>query len=140
MPTIKLVAMAYLKPPWFTVKVFNKVAMATGIAGSETLTVTKRGSKEPQKIPVLTIDVDGTKYLVSTRGESQWVKNVQVDPNVELTTKAGTTKYIANLVSVDKRQPILDAYKVKAGKVVEGYFAKLPDPADHPVYTLSPKG
>jgi F420H(2)-dependent quinone reductase len=132
--------MAYLKPPWFTVKIFNKIAMATGISGSETLSVTKRGSKEPQKIPVLTIDVDGTKYLVSTRGESQWVKNVAVDPNVELTTKSGSTKYIANLVSVEKRQPILDAYKVKAGKVVEGYFAKLPDPADHPVYTLSPKG
>jgi hypothetical protein len=131
--------MAYLKPPWFTAKIFNKVAMATGISGSETLSVTKRGSKEPQKIPVLTIDIDGTKYLVSTRGESQWVKNVRIDPNVELTTKSGTNKYIANEVSVDKRQPILDAYKVKAGKVVEGYFAKLPDPADHPVYTLSPK-
>jgi hypothetical protein len=130
--------MAYLKPPWFTAKIFNKIAMATGISGSETLTVTKRGSKQPQQIPVLTVDVDGTKYLVSTRGESQWVKNVRADPNVTLATKAGTTKYVANEMPVQKRQPILDAYKVRAGKVVEGYFEKLPDPADHPVFSLTP--
>src|ERR1700682_5925491 len=130
--------MAYLKPPWFTAKIFNKIAMATGISGSETLTVTKRGSKQPQQIPVLTVDVDGTKYLVSTRGESQWVKNVRADPNVNLATKAGTTKYVANEMPLQKRQPILDAYKVRAGKVVEGYFEKLPDPADHPVFSLTP--
>jgi hypothetical protein len=28
--------MAYLKPPWFTVRVFNRIAMATGISNSET--------------------------------------------------------------------------------------------------------
>ncbi|MGH3678641.1 MAG: nitroreductase family deazaflavin-dependent oxidoreductase, partial [Mycobacterium sp.] len=44
--------MAYLKPPWFTRTIFNKIAMATGISNSETLTVTKRGSMAPQLIPV----------------------------------------------------------------------------------------
>jgi hypothetical protein len=39
---------------------------------------------------------------------------------------------------VKDRRTILDAYKVKAGKVVEGYFEKLPDPADHPVFALHP--
>ena len=64
--------------------------------------------------------------------------NGRVDPNVTLTTKSGTTKYVANETPVANRRPILDAYKVKAGKVVEGYFRKLPDPADHPVITLTP--
>ncbi|ORX20340.1 hypothetical protein AWC32_05845 [Mycobacterium xenopi] len=35
----------YLKPAWFIVKVFNRVAMAAGISNSETLSVTKRGSR-----------------------------------------------------------------------------------------------
>jgi len=52
--------MAYLKPPWFTVKVFNRIAMATGVSNSETLSVTKRGTGEPQHIPVVTVDVGGT--------------------------------------------------------------------------------
>jgi hypothetical protein len=78
------------------------------------------------------------KNLVSTRGESQWVKNVRSDPNVTLTTRFGTTRYVATEIPVENRQPIIEAYKVRAGKVVEGYFRKLPDPADHPVFTLAP--
>ena len=83
--------MAYLKPPWFTVKVFNKVAMATGVSGTEPLTLTARASGQPQKIPVISVDVDGTRYLVSTRGESQWVKNLRANTAVSITTKAGTS-------------------------------------------------
>jgi deazaflavin-dependent oxidoreductase (nitroreductase family) len=129
--------MAYLKPPWFTVKVFNRIAMATGIGNSETLTVTKRGTREPQHIPVVTVDVGGTRYLVSTRGESQWVKNVRADPTVTLTDKSGAKKYVARETPASERQPILTAYQQKAGRVVDGYFRKLTDPADHPVFALT---
>jgi len=129
--------MAYLKPPWFTVKVFNRIAMATGVSNSETLTLTKRGSGEPQHIPVVTVEVGGTRYLVSTRGESQWVKNVRANPTVTLTTKSGATTYLARETATSERPPILTAYQQKAGRVVDGYFRKLPDPADHPVFALT---
>ena len=129
--------MAYLSQPWFNREIINRLAMATGVVHSETLTVIKRASKQLQTIPVTPLEVDGVKYLVSTRGESQWVKNMRADPNVALTTKYGTTKYVATEIPVENRQPIIEAYKVKAGKVVEGYFRKLPDPADHPVFTLA---
>jgi hypothetical protein len=137
MNTIKLVVMAYLKPPWFTAKIFNKIAMATGISDSETLTVNKRGSMQPQKIPVLTVDVGGIKYLVSTRGESQWVKNVRANPEITIANKKGITTYVAREIPVPERPPVLAAYKKKGGKVVEGYFAKLPDDADHPTFALT---
>jgi deazaflavin-dependent oxidoreductase (nitroreductase family) len=129
--------MAYLKPPWFTVKIFNRIAMATGVSDSETLTVTKRGSKEPQKIPVITVDVGDAKYLVSTRGESQWVKNVRANPNVTISSKSGTTGYLAQEVPEQDRQAILTAYREKAGKMVDGYFRSLPLEADHPVFALT---
>jgi|ERR1700753_1157086 deazaflavin-dependent oxidoreductase (nitroreductase family) len=129
--------MAYLKPPWFTVKVFNRIAMATGISNTETLTVTKRGSGEPQQIPVVTVHLDGIRYLVSTRGESQWVKNVRANPTVTLTTKKGVVTYAAREMPAPQRQPILSAYQKKAGRAVDGYFRKLPDPADHPVFALT---
>lgn len=130
--------MANLNQPWFNREIINRFAMATGVVQSQTLTVIKRASKQPQTIPVTPVDVGGVKYLVSTRGESQWVKNVRVDPNVTLKTRSGTTKYVAAEVPVENRQPIIEAYKVKAGKIVTGYFRKLPDPADHPVFTLTP--
>jgi hypothetical protein len=125
--------MAYLKPPWFTAKIFNKFAMATGIGNSETLTVTRRVSKQPQQIPVVVPEVDGVKYLVSTRGETEWVKNVRADPNITL----GGTKYVAEEIPVEQRAPILAVYKPKAGKIVDGYWRKLPDDADHPVFALT---
>jgi len=126
--------MAYLKPPWFTAKIFNRIAMATGIGNSETLTVTKRVSKQPQEIPVVVPDVDGVKYLVSTRGETEWVRNVRADPNVTV----GKSRYVATEVPVEQRAPILAVYRPLAGKVVEGYWRQLPDDADHPVFALTP--
>lgn len=83
--------MAYLNQPWFNREIINRFAMATGAVHSQTLTVIKRSSKQAQKIPVTPVGVDGVKYLVSTHGESQWVKNVRSDPNVTLTTHFGTT-------------------------------------------------
>ena len=129
--------MAYLKPPWFTVKIFNRIAMATGIAGSETLTLTGRSTGETQQIPVLTVVVDGTRYLVSTRGESQWVKNVRANPTVTLATRGTTTRYTVAEIPVDQREPVLAAYRAKGGKAVEGYFRSLPQPSDHPVFALN---
>ena len=128
--------MAYLKPPWFAAKIFNKIAMATGMSNTETLTVTKRKSKQPQQVPVIPVEVGGTKYVVSTRGESDWVRNLRADPNATI----GSTNYVAREIPEQDRQAILTAYREKAGRAVEGYFRKLPREADHPVFVLTPKG
>lgn len=128
--------MAYLKPPWFTRTVFNKIAMATGVGGSETLTVTKRVSKQPHKIPVVVPEVDGVKYLVSTRGESEWVRNVRADADVLI----GDRQYVAREIPVEQRGPVIAVYRPLAGKVVESYWRQLPDDVDHPVFALTPKG
>lgn len=117
--------MAYVKPPWFTRTIFNKIAMATGIGGSQTLTVTKRLSRQPQKIPVVVPEVDGVKYLVSTRGEAEWVKNVRAVPDVIV----GDQRYVASEIPVAQRARVIAAYRPLAGKVVEGYWRQLPDDA-----------
>jgi len=130
--------MAYLKPPWFVTNVFNKIAMATGMSGSETLTLIGRGSGAEQQIPVISVDVGDARYLVSTRGESQWVKNLRANPVVTLNTRTVTERFKAVEIPVDQRDPVLAAYRVKAGKQVDGYFAKLPHSADHPVFRLTP--
>jgi hypothetical protein len=127
--------MAYLKPPWFTRTVFNRIARATGIGGSETLTVTRRISKQTQKIPVVVPEVDGVKYLVSTRGETEWVKNVRVNADVLV----GERTYVAREIPVEQRASVIAAYRPLAGKVVDGYWRRLPDDADHPVFALTPK-
>ena len=126
--------MAYLKPPWFVVNVFNRIARITGAGGSQTLTISRRSGGE-QRIPVVVPIVDGVRYLVSTRGESQWVRNVRSHPVVML----GTDRYRACEVPVERRAPIIAAYRPLAGKVVEQYWRELPADADHPVFALAPE-
>jgi len=125
--------MAYLKPSWFNRTIFNKIATTFSFGPFETMIVTKRVSKQPQKIPVTPIDVDGVKYLVAAYGETQWVKNVRANPDIKL----GGTDYRAAETPVDARKPILDAYQAKVGKYVDDQFRELPDPVDHPVFALT---
>ncbi|MEZ0050890.1 hypothetical protein ABIA30_001888 [Mycobacterium sp. MAA66] len=125
--------MAYLKPPWFVVNVFNRIARLTGVGGSVTLIVTRQSDRGLQRIPVVVPEVDGVKYLVSTRGESAWVKNVRANPVIAL----GKVNYLATEVPVADRAPIIAVYRPLAGKVVEQYWRELPDDADHPVFKLA---
>jgi len=126
--------MAYLKPPWFTAKIFNKAAMAFGIGGQRDVDVTKRGSKQPQQIPVVVPSVEGVRYSGVDAGESEWVRNVRADPNVKL----GDRRLRCHRGAVEQRAPIIAVYRPLAGKVVEGYWKQLPNDADHPVFALTP--
>jgi deazaflavin-dependent oxidoreductase (nitroreductase family) len=130
--------MAYLKPPWFVRKIGNKIAQAFGAGGSSTLTVPGRRTGEPKTVPVIVVDVDGTRYLVSTRGESEWVRNIRAAGGGELKRKGTTERFSATEVPPDERPPILDAYRARAGRTVKSYFEKLPDPADHPTFRVTP--
>ena len=72
----------YRKPGWFTQNVFNRfVAFMTrrGISvwGSRVLEVRGRKSGEIRRTPVNLLTHEGQQYLVSPRGEGQWVRNVR---------------------------------------------------------------
>lgn len=126
--------MAYLKPPWFTARIFNRLAMTFGIGGSRTLVVTTRATGHSQSIPVVVPEVDGVEYLVSTRGESDWVRNVRAHPTVTLDGR----EFVATEIPVQDRATVIAAYRPMAGRVVESYWRQLPDDADHPVFALTP--
>ena len=128
--------MAYLKPPFFVRRVFNPLAMRFEIAGSRTLVVRRRGTGEIQRIPVIPVEHDGARYLVSARGESDWVRNLRAAGEAELRGRRATEEFRAMEVPVAERAPILAAYQTEAGKTVESYFKTLPDPADHPVFLI----
>ncbi|GAA1250789.1 nitroreductase/quinone reductase family protein [Oryzihumus leptocrescens] len=130
--------MAYLKPGSFTVKVANRVAMRTTLWGVHTLRVARRNSAQTQDLPVIPVEVDGHLYVVSTRGESDWVRNVRAAGRVGLGQKGDLRDYTVAEVPVAEREPVITAYRKKAGREVEQYWKKLPDPADHPLFRLTP--
>jgi hypothetical protein len=125
--------MAYRAPNAFTRKVFNPLAMRLRVAGTVPLAVRRRRSGGEQEVPVIVLEHGGARYLVSPRGESDWVRNLRaaagacrVDGRAETATE----------VPVAERGPILAAYRKKAGQAVAAHFKALPDDADHPVFRL----
>jgi hypothetical protein len=129
---------AYRKPNAFTRKVFNPLAMRFNISGTEGLAVRRRSSGETQRVPVIPIEVGGDAYLVSVRGESDWVKNLRAAGECDLEGKEGAQHVRATEVPAGERPPILEAYQAKAGRAVESHFKALPDPDDHPVFRIEP--
>src|SRR4051794_4162226 len=99
----------YRQPGWFTRNVFNRfVAWLTrrGISvwGSRVLEAPGRTSGEPRRVPVNLLEHDGRQFLVSPRGEGQWVRNVRAnDGRLDLLLGKARHHYLATeLVDADK--------------------------------------
>jgi deazaflavin-dependent oxidoreductase (nitroreductase family) len=130
----------YQKPPLFVRSVFNRIAMATGISGTMTLITRGRHTGEQARVPVIPVDHGGATYVVSTRGDSDWVRNVRATGTLELAARGRPPeRYRAAEVPVDDRPPVIAAYRAKAGRTVEVYWRKRPEPADHPTFRLEPE-
>jgi len=49
-----------------------------------------------------------------------------------------TRRFRATEVRGDERDAVVAAYRMSLGHSVDGYFAQIPDPADHPVFRMEP--
>ena len=129
--------MAYLKPSP-TTKLFNSLAMRSTLWDVHTLEVARRNAVDPQRVPVIPLQHNGSLFIVSTRGESDWVKNVRAAGIVRLGQKGQLVTYAATEVPADERSDIITAYRKKARREVNGYWKKLPKDTDHPTFRLTP--
>jgi hypothetical protein len=128
--------MAYLKPPLFARKVVNPLAMRFGIGGSAALVVKRRSGGAAQEIPVVPVTHEGVEYVVSARGESEWVRNVRSAGRLELRRRGASQAYKAVEVPGSERDAVIADYRAKAGRAVAGFWKRLPDAADHPTFRL----
>jgi deazaflavin-dependent oxidoreductase (nitroreductase family) len=124
----------YLAPGWLVRNVLNPVAMRTGMAA--VLSVKTRKTGRRQTLPVNVLEFDGTDYLVSVRGETQWVRNLRAAGECEVRGKGESRRLAATEIPIADRAPIVGAYRQRWGAQVRRYFAALPDDADHPVFAL----
>jgi len=128
--------MAYLQPPAFTRHVVNPLTMRFSTGGVATLTVPGRRTGLPRKVPVIPVELAGSRYLVSPCGESEWVRNLRAAGRGELSRKGHAETFGASEVAVDERGAIIDAYRKFVSGGVSSYFTKLPGAGDHPVFRL----
>ena len=143
----------YREPGWFTRNVFNRAvrgltSAGISVLGSRVLEVRGRRSGQPQRIPVNLLTLDGSDYLVSARGEGQWVRNVRAaDGQLDLLVGRRRDHLRARELSDDEKVPVLRAYlrrwKSEVGVFFEGVG---PDSSDdeiraiahrHPAFVLT---
>src|SRR6478609_3952660 len=123
----------YREPGWFTKNVFNRgVAFATrhglSLMGSRVLAVKGRTTGEWRTTPVNLLVLDGKSYLVSARGEGQWVRNLRVAHTGELRVGKKVEAFRGRELSDDEKVPVLRAYlkrwKAEVGVFFDGISAK----------------
>ena len=134
----------YDRPGWFTKHVFNPAVAALtragiSLAGSRVLEVRGRKSGQPRSTPVNLLRLDGVRYLVAPRGQTQWVKNVRADPHARLL--AGRRSEPITLAEIrDEAKPsILRAYLKKWKWEVGAFFGGVgPDSSDEQLARIAP--
>ena len=101
------------------------------LMGSRVLTVRGRTSGEPRSNPVNLLELDGERYLVAPRGNTQWVRNARAAGTGEL--RLGQRIEQVELVELPAgdRVPVLRVYLQRwgweVGRFVEGLSRKSTD-------------
>ncbi|MFH8475422.1 nitroreductase/quinone reductase family protein [Streptomyces sp. NPDC018000] len=121
------------------------------LLGSAEMSVRGRKSGQMQRIPVNPHTYEGTQYLVSARGHSQWVRNMRVAGGGELRVGRKIRTFTAVEIADDEQKAlIVRAYLERWGWEVKQYFqgitAKSTDAEllaacpDHPVFRITAEG
>jgi deazaflavin-dependent oxidoreductase (nitroreductase family) len=124
----------YLRPGWFTNRVVNPALMRLGVV--PTLAVRGRVSGQWRTVPVNVLELDGERYLVAPRGDTEWVRNLRVRGRGELRRRAQVEPFRAAELPDSEKPRIIEAYLARWGHQVTRYFEALPAPADHPVFRI----
>ncbi|BBY73706.1 hypothetical protein MPRF_06050 [Mycolicibacterium parafortuitum] len=105
-----------IRPPWW-LKYVNKVMIAlnrTGLFtnGPAVLIVTGRKTGKPRPTPVTPFEVDGRRYVVGGLPGSDWVRNLQANPEAVLAR--GKSRQTVRMVElpVEQARPLLRQFPV----------------------------
>jgi deazaflavin-dependent oxidoreductase (nitroreductase family) len=134
----------FQEPGWFTRNVFNKtIAGLTGlgvsIMGSRVLEVKGRKSGQWRTTPVNLLGVDGARYLVAPRGNTQWARNMRAAGGGRLRLGRKTEDFKATEVPPAQSAPILRAYLKKWKWEVGVFFDGVgPDSTDAELLRIAP--
>jgi deazaflavin-dependent oxidoreductase (nitroreductase family) len=125
----------YLKPGWLISRVANPLLMRLRVV--PTLHVRGRTTGQRRSVPVNVLELDGERYLVSPRGETDWVRNLRAAGGGEIEYGRRRTQPFTAVEMPDEEKPrVIEAYLDRWGNQVRSQFEALPDPADHPVFLI----
>jgi deazaflavin-dependent oxidoreductase (nitroreductase family) len=119
-----------------TTPVFNRIVagatkLGISLLGSRVLYVRGRKTGELRSTPVNLLTIDGTSYLVSPRGHTQWVRNMRVAGTGQLRLGRRVEVFTPTELADEAKPAILRAYlkrwKFEVGTFFEGVNDKASD-------------
>lgn len=128
-----------------TVMEFLVGTLGLPLMGAEVLDVRGRKSGAVRSVVVNPLEVDGVTYLMSPRGESQWVKNLRVVGEGRLRRGRKQWSFRAQELTDDKKLPLMRAYLQKWGWQVRSFMGVDQNSSDeeirailhkHPVFRI----
>lgn len=120
----------YVRPGAFTNRVLNPlmawmVRRGVGLKGAAVLEVRGRRSGEPRTTPVNPLTLDGERYLLAPRGETEWVRNIRVSGAAALLTRRRREEFRVAEIADDEKVPIIRQYLVEWAWEVGAFFEGL---------------
>jgi hypothetical protein len=127
----------YARPGVFLGKVVNPIVVALG--RKTVLIVRGRKSGKLLKVPMdPPFEWNGTRYLISPRGETHWARNLRVAGEADLRTRSDLEHVRVVAVHGEERDAVVKSYASSITCNCLRYMKQLPDPADHPVFRIEP--
>lgn len=135
-----------LKPTQWLNRALGWLA-SLGFTPSDTVLLEVRGRRSGQarSNPVTWVDVDGQRYLVSPRGEAEWVRNVRAAGGEATLRHRGRHRVRLEELPPAQRAAILKPYLQKTKLATRQHFGLDPDApleefegiaARHPVFRI----
>ncbi len=135
----------YRRPGWFTTNVFNRLVatltrLGISVVGSRVLEVRGRTSGQPRRTPVNLLTLEGQRYLVAPRGNTQWVRNLRASGEGRLLVGPRSERFTATELADDEKAPVLRAY-LKRWKFEVGVFfdGVGPDAEEQELHRIAPR-
>ncbi|WP_236983628.1 MULTISPECIES: nitroreductase/quinone reductase family protein [Mycobacterium] len=108
--------------------------LGIGIAGTRALRVRGRKTGTPRGVVVNLLTVDGTDYVISPRGDTQWARNVRAAGVVELGSRWHRESRAISEVADDVKPAILRRYLARWYWQVKAYVGGLTPESDDADY------
>lgn len=142
----------YRAPGWFDRNLMNPAIVGLtrlGVSfwGSRILEVRGRKSGEPRRVPVNPLELEGNRYLVAPRGQTQWVRNLRAAGRGALLLGPRREAFTATELPDAEKEQVLRAYlrkwKWEVGQFFDGVGPDSPPEElariapDHPIFRIS---
>ena len=103
------------------------------------LEVRGRTTGEPRRNPINPLSLDGARYLVAPRGQTQWVRNLRARGSGRLLLGRRAEDFAAVELTDDEKPPILREYLRRWKWEVGAFFGGVgPDSSDDELRRIAP--